>query len=458
MARDRRGAQIAKLRLALQEIAGDRGLVVRFHGNTDDRLLVELNSRPYLILIPATRQELTIGGIRDRRKSWPGLAGRDAKGHIVLAPNAALSATLVDEGARLLPRETAVVGRWGTRNEFVANGITPDIGLILEAAGVPTSSVISSAQDQPTAATSSASVQGTVPAAAQRNLRPGTRIDSYRLDRRLGRGHSAEVWKAEVVAPIAGVDLVIGTQVALKIYYPSLLQGFQTLRIQREFSVAVGLTHNGLARVYDLLLAPSRPFHTFMAMEFIDGPTLKAEIESDGRLSPQATLSVASQLFGALAEIHSEGALHRDVKAANIMVSERSKTSPTIKLVDLGIVSIPAEDQLTAASVFLGSKHSAPLEQLTGSEMDERTDIYGAGSVLFHCLRGTPMYNNAGPEGAIVQRMLNTPEVLNVVEEDQLPGEMAAFVNRCISVQRNGRPRSAIECVQEIGRLQARFG
>jgi hypothetical protein len=457
MARDPRGALIAKLRLSLQELAGDRNKNVRFHGNSDDRLLVELNRRPYLILVPNTTQALTTSNVRKRIRSWPGLAGLEAAGHVILAPNAALSMALADEEEKRLPPHTVVVGRWGTRSEVAVNAITPDLALILEAAGVPYPSILASAsRDQPTAAFST--IQGSTPNLAQRSLRSGMRIDSYRLDRRLGRGHSAEVWKAEVIAPIPGVELSEGTPVALKFYFPSLLQGFQTLRVQREFTVAAGLSHPSLARVYDLLLSPSRPFHAFMAMEYIEGPTLKAAIDTDGKLTPIQTISIANQLFGALAEIHSEDALHRDVKAANIMVAGRDESSLTIKLVDLGIVSIPSEDRFTAASVFLGSKHSAPLEQLTGGEVDQRTDVYGAGSVLFHCLRGFPMYNNAGPEGAIVQRMMASPETLSTSgKTTALETELVRFVNRCIAVHQRDRPRTAMECVRTIGELQATF-
>jgi tRNA A-37 threonylcarbamoyl transferase component Bud32 len=456
--KDRRGALLAKLRLSLQQLAGDRGKTVKFHGNTNDRLLVELDRKPYLLLVPNTTVVMTAGSVRKRINSWPGLAGREAAGHVVLAPNASLSPTLPDSSVKTLPAGTVVVGRWGSGNEVAAHGINPDLGLILEAAGVPYQRLVANDSGLEPSPLGLQSLQGAIPSPSQRSLRPGTRIDNYRVDRRLGRGHSAEVWKAEVVAPIAGVDLAVGTSVALKVYFPSLLQGFQTLRIQREFSVASSLNHPSLARVYDLLLAPSRPFHSFMAMEFIDGPTLKAVIETQGKLAPIPTLSVASQLFGALAEIHSEDALHRDVKAANIMVSEWDDRTPTIKLVDLGIVSIPTEDQLTAASVFLGSKHSAPLEQLTGRNVDERTDIYAAGSVLFHCLKGSPMYQSAGPEGAIVQQMMATPETLPIDHgKSQLESELFAFVNRCVSVAPRSRPRTAMECVQEVGRIQARY-
>ena len=294
------------------------------------------------------------------------------------------------------------------------------------------------------------------PKVAGRSLRRDLRIDAYQLDQRLGRGHSAEVWKARVVNEIPGVELRRGATVAMKFYLPSLLQGFQPLRIQREFTVASDVLHENLARVYDLVLSPSRPFHTFMVMEYVNGPKLKSFIERRGPLKLAETLSIGAQVFSALVELHSVGAIHRDVKAANIMVAS-DDSSVKIKLVDLGIVALAAEDKFTQASLFLGSKHSAPLEQLTGEELDERTDIYGAGSVLYHCIRGVPMYNGVGPEGAIVRKMLSVPERLTLDYDGASPVErdVFTFVNRCIAVDPKARPESADACRKEILRFLA---
>jgi tRNA A-37 threonylcarbamoyl transferase component Bud32 len=435
--------------------AANRQLDIRFSGDSDERLLVELDSRPFIVLLPTSRQPLTPGRITKRIDSWPGLRGRRAAGHIVLAADAPLSLELKNSGAHRLGPHVAVVGLWGTKNELVASQLDADMALILRAAGLPQETIERAMARQgfppepPWPSSSSADRPVAAPVMENiRALRPGLRLDAYLLERRLGRGHSAQVWKAKVVEPIAGVDIAIGTDVALKVYFPSLLQGFQTLRIQREFSVAADLRHNNLARVYDLVLSPSRPFHTFMAMEYIDGPTLKTLIDARGKLLAEGVLSIGRQLFSALEEIHSEGALHRDVKAANIIVVSNRKEDLEIKLVDLGIVSIPSEDSFTAASVFLGSKHSAPLEQLTGGNIDERTDIYGAGSVLYHCLRGVPMYHNAGPEGAIVRRMLSNPEALEYPDTKTDAVDLINFVNRCIDVDPAKRPSTAAECVR----------
>ena len=321
-----------------------------------------LDSRPYVVFVPDSAMPLTPSRVVSRTLSWKSLRGRVPAGYVILASAAKLSANM-RTGSFEAPRKTAVVGQWGKANELAVSQIDDEMAIILEAAGVPEPMVLKALQRsmslgrRETGVTSAASGADNV---VPRLLRPGHLLDVYRLEKRLGRGHSAEVWKATVVAAVPGVDLRPGVTVALKLYLPALLQGFETLRIQREFAVAAELRHPHLARVYDLVLAPSRPHHAFMTMEFVDGPTLRALIESQGRLPANQVLILGEQLFSALEEIHSQGALHRDVKAANILVSSSAQSEFSIKLVDLGIVSVPSEERLTQASVFLGSKHSFP--------------------------------------------------------------------------------------------------
>jgi serine/threonine-protein kinase len=278
-------------------------------------------------------------------------------------------------------------------------------------------------------------------------------IDAYKLIKRLGKGMSAEVWQARVVEGRDGVPVQIGQEVAIKLYFPGvLLQGMQTLRVQREFAVASEWQHKHLASVYDLVLSPSRPNHVFLVMEYVHGSTLKQYISRKKILEFNDILTIAKQLFSALQEMHSLGALHRDIKAANIMVVENGLPGLNIKLLDFGIISVENEIELTG-SMFIGSKHSAPIEQLTGEKLDERADIYAAGTVLYYCYSGKPMYSGTGPEGAIVRRMLQQPEKLgirsvNIVSSKE--AEFVNFVNRCISINKEERPASASDCLLEI--------
>jgi hypothetical protein len=441
------------LKQRLGTIADNRGYSLRIlPGNTRERMPVEIDSKRYLIFFPNSALELTPGSIAKRVANWPHIRGHRPAGYVILAKRAELANRTVATDGRDLPSHVAVVGAWGTRNRLVASDIDVGMSLILEAASIPLEDITRLLQR---AETTEQAPEGNVSSRtpyAQWGPSPrrGTLLDAYRLEKRLGRGHSAEVWKATLVRTVPGVDLSIGASVAVKIYLPGLLQDFEALRIQREFSIATDIQHPNLATVFDLVLSPSRPFHTFMVMEYIDGPSLKDYISQHGSLSVGDTYTIARQIFMALAELHSLSAVHRDVKAANIIVASQLKHPIAVKLVDLGIVSVAAERRFTIASSFLGSKHSAPLEQLVGDELDERTDIYGAGSVLFNCLKGTPMYDGVGPEGAIVRKMLNQPEELIwEMEGDELyNASFIDFINQCIRVNAAERPKTAAGCLE----------
>ena len=224
-----------------------------------------------------------------------------------------------------------------------------------------------------------------------------------------------------------------------------------TVRVQREFQVATSIDHPNLVKVYDLVLSPSRPLHNFLVMELVRGRTLKSVIPSHG-MDVKRIVPIAQQIFSALSALHVQDALHRDVKAANIMLT-LDGNQEIAKLCDLGIVSVIGDPSLTGTSVFMGSKHSAPFEQMVGEELDPRTDVYAAGSVMYHCYSGRPMYFRAGPEGAIVREMLRRPEQLTPRTTDLFDLEFVKIVNQCISVEPANRPATATAVVEMLAAL-----
>lgn len=277
----------------------------------------------------------------------------------------------------------------------------------------------------------------------------GREIDHYRIVKRLGAGFSGEVWQAEVVSTPPGVLLEPGQVVAMKQYFPSVLtRTADSLRIQREFRVASEVRHENLVTVHDLVISPSRPFCSFLVMEHVAGDTLRSKIPRRG-LDWQQCIVIGKQLAAALTELHAYGALHRDVKPANIMVLPADTL--VIKLLDLGIVSLVGERGLTEASAFLGSKHTSAPEQLFGDEIDERSDIYALGATLHHCYRGRPLYDEEGPVTAIVRAMMERPK--NCIAKDGASEPERAFVefiNRCVSIDAASRPSTARSCAENL--------
>lgn len=446
----------------LEGMQTDTGQPITIVSAASERILIDYGGGAhYLFLLVTSKRQVTPGLVEQRVRTWQQLKGKRVLGSVVLCTNAGLSPTLRSRNGENLPPNVAVVGRWDSRNELIASHIDEAMSHLLVIAGISPSEATRVAQKQPISQ-SQVSIQlqpSSLREADYEDNRPmlplvpqkGTCVDRYRLKARLGRGMSAEVWKASVESTPPGIPLKKGAQVAVKIYFTSLLHGAQSLRIQREFGIASQLFHPNLVRVYDLMISPSRPFHTFLAMEFVEGPTLKQFVGKQGPLDVGSTMGIARQLFEGLRELHSFGALHRDVKAANILLAPMSNGTGffTLKLSDFGIVAAEDEESFTMGSIFLGSKHSSPLEQLTGQTLDRRVDIYGAGTVLYHCYRGIPLYADAGPEGAIVRRMLEAPERLDyrTNNPDRTEKHLVEFINRCISVDRSDRPDSAEECL-----------
>lgn len=276
-------------------------------------------------------------------------------------------------------------------------------------------------------------------------------VDCYQLIEPLGKGYTASVWRASVVGTVPGVDLPLGSEVAIKLYHRLMESSTDTVRVQREFQVATSIDHPNLVKVYDLVLSPSRPLHNFLVMELVRGRTLKSVIPSHG-MDVKRIVPIAQQIFSALSALHVQDALHRDVKAANIMLT-LDGNQEIAKLCDLGIVSVIGDPSLTGTSVFMGSKHSAPFEQMVGEELDPRTDVYAAGSVMYHCYSGRPMYFRAGPEGAIVREMLRRPEQLTPRTTDLFDLEFVKIVNQCISVEPANRPATATAVVEMLAAL-----
>jgi len=293
-----------------------------------------------------------------------------------------------------------------------------------------------------------------VAAISHTGLQKGNQIDNYQLIKKLGSGFTSEVWKAEVIKQAPGVNLQLGETVAMKQYNNMMQESYaNSIRIQREFKVASEMDNDNLVKVHDLMIAPIRPFSSFMIMEYVPGETLKDKIPKDGFDSSKC-IEIGKQIAGALAALHTHGAIHRDVKPANIMLF--SENPLKLKLLDLGIVSLMRETGFTEASIFLGSKHTASLEQLLGKDVDKRADVYALGATLLHCYTGQPMYNDSGPATAIVASMLKEPascSVKDLANFEPKCSSLVEFINSCIHIDPASRPSDAQTCLNSLSNL-----
>ena len=206
----------------------------------------------------------------------------------------------------------------------------------------------------------------------------GSTLGHYRVVEKIGAGGMGEVYRAE--------DLILGRKVAIKVLRAEILaEEISRVRFLREARLIGGLNHPNIAVLYE---AGESDGHPFIAMEFIEGTTLRAEI-SAGPLAEARVVQYAGELAAALAHAHGRGVLHRDIKSANAIITPENN----LKLLDFGLAKvIAAGDETrsvaTEAGTWLGTvQYSAP-EVLSGRSADVRSDLYSAGVVMYEMACG----------------------------------------------------------------------
>jgi serine/threonine-protein kinase len=217
----------------------------------------------------------------------------------------------------------------------------------------------------------------------------------YRLESVLGRGGMGTVYLA--------THSRLERRVALKVISPDLADDpdFRA-RFLRESRLAASLDHPHVIPIYDADEVDGAPY---LAMRYVDGPSLQEVIRESGALSRGETLRIAEQIGGALDAAHAADLIHRDLKPANILLTEMDRHA---YLCDFGLAKRTSSRGMTHAGSFLGTVDYCSPEQIRGEPLDGRADVYSLGCVIYHCLSGEPPYARES-EVAVLQAHLNDP-------------------------------------------------
>jgi beta-lactam-binding protein with PASTA domain len=258
--------------------------------------------------------------------------------------------------------------------------------------------------------------------------------DRYRLERKLGSGGMADVWLAE--------DQELGRHVAVKILHERYANDEQFVeRFRREATHAAGLSHPNIVSIYDRGVADGS---YYIVMEYIEGRTLKELIVTRGPCPLPVGISYTRQILAALRYAHKNGIIHRDIKPHNVIVDREGR----VKVADFGIARAGASEMTEAGSIVGTAQYLSP-EQARGAPVDESSDLYSTGIVLYELLTGTVPFTGETPVEIAMKHLSQTPEAPSARRPD-IPPDLDFVVLRALAKEPAERYRTAAELDRDL--------
>lgn len=262
----------------------------------------------------------------------------------------------------------------------------------------------------------------------------------YELIEKIGEGGMAIVYKAKC--------RLLNRYVAIKILRPEFTKDEQFVEnFRRESQAAAGLSHPNIVSVYDV--GQEGNIH-FIVMELVEGKTLSKLIEEKGRLDYKEAINITRQVASALSLAHKNQIVHRDIKPHNILITNTG----VAKLADFGIAkAVSASTIIGGNNKVMGSVHYFSPEQARGAYVDERSDIYSLGIVLYEMLTGKVPFDGDNPI-SIALMHINDPMPPVSAEVPGIPPQLEKIIMKATDKYQTNRYRTADEMIEDLDNIE----
>ena len=265
-------------------------------------------------------------------------------------------------------------------------------------------------------------------------LSAGTMVSHYRIVEKIGAGGMGEVYLAE--------DTKLNRSVALKFLSP-LISNDPDVRVRftREAQAAAKLDHPNIVTIYEVSEYEGRPF---IAMQYIQGNTLQ-EIRSDTSIPVLKVLNLMIQIGEGLAKAHTAGIIHRDIKAANIIVDEEFRP----KILDFGLASVQGGEMLTKVGSTLGTLAYMSPEQAQGKQVDQRSDLFSVGVVFYELLTGKSPFKRENDAATLYAVINDQPGVIES-NRGEFPSDIQRIIAGCLEKDPAKRYQSTEDFITDL--------
>ncbi|MGB9071979.1 MAG: tetratricopeptide repeat protein [Terriglobales bacterium] len=256
----------------------------------------------------------------------------------------------------------------------------------------------------------------------------------------LGQGGMGAVYQAR--------DRELDRMIALKVIRPELATDPAILaRFKQELILARNITHKNVVRIYDLGEAGGIRFIT---MEYVDGEDLRTLLRRHDKFSPQQAIGMIEQVCRALDAAHTEGVIHRDLKPQNIMRDRQGR----IVVMDFGLARSLGDSGMTQTGAIVGTMEYMSPEQALGMPLDQRSDIFSVGLILYELLTGKAPFKADTAIASLMKRTRESAVPASDVD-NSVPRSLSAIVSRCLEREPADRYHSVVELLQQLKAWEA---